>query len=394
MAREFLFFQLEGAYQVPVTCTLAEVWTTAGSGTAGQGIAGFNGFFGRLDGGDSFTMRPRTVPVTVPYGGGFDLPAFTVSDKMVCEGRYSTKLYAGPFSQFLLTWAAQQVNTANYVAGISSTGAGSDIATGWHSTKAPGNLASVSIYHAIQLQPAGTTYKVRAYRGCKVKSWNFSISQDSQVGTLSLELTGAVAHGNQFDSSVDPTLTAVGTAPVYNAPPSASTIPYPATNNLPINPYLFINCGSTGGSGSAGVLEIGTGALTNRTTFQSIGLSCTNRLMTRFWANRFVQFSQFCGRNLTLTAQEFFTNSPDDRTAYEGLSGQSITLTISNGTHSMSFVMNTNNIFTSVEDSLPLADIYTQTLTATSQWDPAYTGAGSGPFQDPALAADFQMAFT
>ena len=146
MAREFLLFQLEGAYQVPVTCTLAEVWTTAGAAPLGQGIAGFNGFFGRLDGGDSFTMRPRTVPVTVPYGGGFDLPAFTVSDKMVCEGRYSTKLYAGPFSQFLLTWAAQQVNTANFVAGISSTGAGSDIATGWHSTEAPGNLASVSIY--------------------------------------------------------------------------------------------------------------------------------------------------------------------------------------------------------------------------------------------------------
>ena len=121
--------------------------------------------------------------------------------------------------------------------------------------------------------------------------------------------------------------------------------------------------------------------MTNRTTFQSIGLSCTNRLMTRFWANRFVQFSQFCGRNLTLTAQEFFTNSPDDRTAYEGLSGQSITLTISNGTHSMSFVMNTNNIFTSVEDSLPLADIYTQTLTATSQWDPAYTGQGRALFR-------------
>jgi len=326
-------------------------------------------------------MRPRIVPVTVPYGGGFAIPAFTVSDKYECVGRYQTKLYAGPFTQFLFQWAAQQVNSAGYVAPAG-------VSAGWSTTEIPGNLASVSCYHAIQLGIAGT-YKVRAYRGVKVRSFNFEISQDSQIGTLSLELVGSVAHGNQFDSSTDPTLTTAGTAPTYTAgPPSGSTIPYPANNNYPINPYLFINTSNTGGSGSSGYLEVGSGALTARTTFESIALSCTNQMMTRFWANRFAQFSQFCGRNMTLTASNFFTNSPDDRTAYEGLTGQSISLSIGNGTHSATFVLNTNNIFTTIEDRLPLADIYTQKLTATSQWDPAFVGT------DPYLSADFQMAFT
>jgi len=380
MAREFLFFQLESAYKTPASCTAAEVWTTTGSGTSGAGVAGFVGFYGRLDGGNGFTMRPRPVPVTVPYGGGLAVPAFTVSDKYVCEGRYSTKLYAGPFSQFLLSWAAQQVNTGGYVGPAGTS-------TGWSTTEIPGNMASVSVYHAIQLSTG--SYKTRVYRGVKVKSWNLAISQDSQVGTLSLDLTGSVAQGNQFDSSTDPTLLTAGSAPTYTAgPPASSSFAYPATNNLPINPFLFINTSNTGGSGSAGYLEIGSGALTARTTFQSVTLSCTNKLMTRFWANRFAQFSQFCGRDLTLSAENFYSNSPDDRTSYEGLTGQSISFSIANGSHSASFVMNTNNIITTIEDSLPLDDIYTQTLTATSQWDPAFSSA------DPALAADFQMSFT
>lgn len=385
MAREFVLFVLEGSYQTPLVPTLAEMWTTTGTGTAGAGVAGFVGFYGRLDGGDGFTMRPRPVPVSVPYGGGEAIDAFTVSDKIVCDGKYTTKLYAGPFTQFLLTWASQQINTGGFV-GPSGT------STGWaYSSGPPGNLASVYIFHAIQL--ASGAYKCRGYPGVRVRGWNLSISQDSQIGTLSMDLTGTYPVGNQWviGNSVDPTLQAFAnpaTAPTFNTTTTPSTFCAPATPNLPINPYLFINASNTGGSGSAGFLQIGSGALTARTQFQSVAMSCTNKLMPRYWANRSVQFSQFCGRSVTLTAQNFLTNVPDDRTAYEGLVGQSISFSLSNGTHSASFVLNTNNIMTTFEDSLPLDDIYTQTLTAKSQWDPAYAQT------DAALAADFQMAFT
>lgn len=380
MAREIIFFQIEGSYKVPVTCTAAEVWSIGGTPTAGFGVAGYGGFFGRLTGGDSFTMRPRSVPVNIPYGGGLAITANTVSDKLVCDGQFTTTLFSGPYSQFLLTWAAQQVNTAGYVAPVGTV-------TGWQSTEAPGNLASVSIYHAIQLQPSGT-YKCRVYRGCKVKSFAFTISQESQIASLTMQLTGSVAQGNAFDSSVDPTLTVIGTAPAYTVPPLASTFPFPSTANLPITPYLFINASNTGGSGSAGELQIGSGAATPRTTFQSVGLSFENVLMTRMWANRFVQFSQFCGRSVKLTAENFYTNVPDDRTAYEALTPQTINFKLGNSVSSVLFTLNAYNILTAFDDSLPLDDIYIQKLTATSQWDPAAAGA------DPYLAADFQMAFT
>ena len=165
MAREWLLFVQESAFGVPVTPGV--VWPT-GSASA---------FYGRLEGGDSFTMRPRPVMVTVPYGGGVNVPAFTVADKIICKGRYTTKLYAGPFSQFLLNWGGQPVNTAKTFP--------------WTTTEIAGNLASVSIYHVVQRSDG--TYKSRAYRGCKVDSMQISSSQDSTLYTLSMEITGAVA---------------------------------------------------------------------------------------------------------------------------------------------------------------------------------------------------------
>src|SRR5208283_41780 len=160
--REYCLFVLEGGavatpYCNPIAPALpANIWNTVTNaanpafvpGTTGTGD--YAGFYARLDGGDSFTMRPRPVPVTVPYGGGFAIPAFTVSDKQVMEGTYKTKLYAGAFTQMLLQLACQQVNSLGYV-GVSG------VSSGWQYGPAAGsagnqcgNLPSVSIFHAIQ----------------------------------------------------------------------------------------------------------------------------------------------------------------------------------------------------------------------------------------------------
>src|SRR5271165_4346422 len=161
MSREFALFVLESSYQTPMTPTQPEMWTVTGTGTSGAGVAGFVGFYARLDGGDSLTMRPRTVPVTVPYGGGVAIPAFTVGDKLEVKGTYKTKWYAGPFGQMLFQWAMQQVNTGGYV-GLSG------VSTGWAYSGGPaGNLPSVTILHAIQ-RPDGT-YKQRMYNGVRVE---------------------------------------------------------------------------------------------------------------------------------------------------------------------------------------------------------------------------------
>ena len=202
----------------------------------------------------------------------------------------------------------------------------------------------------------------------KVKAWNLEISQDSQIGTLSLDLTGAVrratmGHVDRPDADVG------GDGPdLHRGPARGQRVrpprdEQPADQPLPVHQRL-----EHGRVGRRGFLDMGFGRW--RARHVPVGRAVVRQqLRDRFWANRFVQFSQFCGRDLKLTAQNFYSNSPDDRTTFEGLTAQSISFSIGNGTHSVTFVMNTNNILTSVEDHLPLDDVYTQTLTATSQYD-------------------------
>lgn len=374
MAREFLLFVLESAYGTPMTPTLAEMWTTSGSGTAGVGVGGFVGFYGRLDDGNAFTMRPRPVMVEVPYGGGLAIPAFTVADKYVIEGSYKTKLYAGPFSQFLLQWAAQQINSHNIVAGAG-------VSTGWAHSDAPGNLPSVYCLHAIQRSDG--SYKCRGYPGVKVKSFALDISEGSTVGTITMQLVGSAVVGNPWTigNSVDPTLqtfASPATPPAWNTTTTPSTFCPPATANLPINPYVFVN--------ASGGLTIGT---PTRSTFQSINLAVNNTIATRFWANRYVQFAQFTGRKVTLSAQQFYVNmSPEDRLEYETLVTQTVTVVLTGASHSLTVTLNTANVINSLEDALPLADIYTQNINLTNQWDTTVTQT------DPALACDLSLSFT
>jgi hypothetical protein len=396
MSREYCMFLLEGGdgttapYCNPIVpAATSNIWTTAATtGLPGtDGGSNYAAFYARLDGGDSFTMRPRPVTVSVPYGGGSAISAFTVSDKMVLEGTYKTKLYAGAFTQMLLQLACQQVNSGGWVGG-------SGVVAGWQYGKSStntgnqcGNLPSVSIFHAIQKSDG--TYKHRLYRGVRVKSWNFTLSENSTIGDLTLQLTGAYPSGNAYTylNSVDPTaITFDGSlhCPTIGATSVASTWCAPTTACLPVTPWLFTNLGSPGSV----TIGDGTGAGTARTEFQSISISGTNQLMTRFWANRYVQVSQLCGREVTVSLQSRYTGSPDDRGSYEAVTPQLATIVLSDGTHAVTFTMNKANIMKTLEDSLPLADIYTQSMTLTSQFDAGATQT------DYALLPDFAVTFT
>jgi len=257
------------------------------------------------------------------------IDAFRVSDKIECKGKLVTKLYAGPLSQFLLQWAAQQINTGQ--------------TSPWTTTEPAGDLASVAIYHAIARSDG--SIKRRVYLGCKVDGWDVEVSEDGTIATLSMDLSASTPQGNQFDSSTDPT---------------GTTFPAPTDNpnQMPINPYVFVH--------ASGGLTIGSA----RTQFQSIKLSVKNQIARRFWANRFVNLMRFVGRSTTLQAVNFYAPSPDDRTAYEGLTAETTTYALNNGTHSVTFTLNTASVISQFEDQLPLNDLYTQTMTVANQWDP------------------------
>lgn len=394
MSREIALFVLEGGATATPFCTpvapaaTTNIWTTAATtgvpGTTGTGD--YAAFYARLDGDNSLTLRPRAVTVSVPYGGGFAIDAFTVSDKQEVVGTYRTKFYAGAFGQFLLQWAAMQVNSLGYV----SLGTVSGKWQYGNAGVAAGNLPSVSIFHAIQRSDG--TYKHRLYYGVRVTSWNFTLSEGSTIGDLTLGLTGAYAAGNSFTylNYTDPTFQTFAvpaTVPVFNTGVTASTWCAPSTQNYPITPWLFLNTSSTGGTGANGSVTIGATPGTARTAFQSISMNSTNQLMRRWWANRYVQVSQFVGRKLNVSIQSYYQPTPDDRTQYESIAPQLVTIVLGDGTHSFTFTMNANNIITSLEDDLKLADIYTQSMGLVSQFDAGFTQV------DQALAADFQLAF-
>lgn len=318
--REFLMVVEESAYKTPVATPV--VWTTA----TAYGLANASAYYVRLDGGNAFTMRPRPVQVEVPYGGGLAVGQSRVSDKLECKGRLQMKLSVAQ-APFWLSWAAQRVGTG----------------TPWTTTEPAGDLASCAIYHAVQHSDG--TFKRRVYLGCKVDGWGFSIGEDSTVGTLHLDLSGSTPQGNQFDASVDPT---------------ATTFPSPADDNLPSDWYVWIH--------SAGQLTI---AGTARSAIASLDVEVKNTLARSYYNSRFLQLLRFVGRKSTVASKLIYAPTPDDRTAYEGLTPGAVSIGLNNGTHGFTIGLNGQNVMDPFEDDLPLDNLYWQSHTDNNLWDNA-----------------------
>jgi hypothetical protein len=323
--REYLMIVQESAYKTPVTTPV--VWN---QGTT-YGLTNASALYVRLDGGNAFTMRPRPVQVSVPYGGGIAIEAFRVSDKAELKGALNVKLCVGQ-APFLLSWAGQRINTAQTAP--------------WVTTEPAGDLASCSIYHAI-VRSDGSV-KRRVYLGCKVDSWGLSVSEDSTVSTLSLQISGSTPQGNQFDSSTDPTNT---------------TFPSPADNAFPIDPYVFLHLGGTSFVTYGGAV---------RTRFTELTINSANILARRFYANRYIQLLRFVGRKTTVaTKLEYPLAAQDDRTNYEGTLSEACSIELGNGTHSVTFGLNGQNVLGPLEDDLALSDIYFQSSTSNNMYDSA-----------------------
>ena len=209
MAREFLMIVTESAYKVPTATPT--IWTTSTS----YGLSHYQGAYIRLDGGNAFTMRPRpSGTVTVPYGGGFAVPAYMTSDKQECVGQLTLKLTVG-LAPLLLSWA-----------GVRISGSGT---APWTTSIIDGDLPSCAVYHAVT-RGADNTIKRRVYLGTKVSSWALTVSESSTIATLTLNLVASTPQGNTFDSSPDPSS---GTFP---APPTTTWPSIPSCSCMRVGP--------------------------------------------------------------------------------------------------------------------------------------------------------------
>jgi hypothetical protein len=322
--REFLMIVEESAYMTPVTTPV--VWDT---GTT-YGLANASAYYIRLDGGNAFAMRSRPMgAVTVPYGGGFDVPAYTVADKQECRGQLTCKLSVSQ-APFLLSWLGTRVSGGT---------------APWTTSIPNGDLASCSIYHGIT-RPDGSI-KRRVYLGAKCDSGTLTVTEGSTVATLQLNLSASTPQGNQFDSSIDPT---------------AVIFPSPADNAFAVDPFVFLHAGGASYITYAGAL---------RTQFTDLTLTITNELARRWYANRFVQTLTFVGRKTTAALKLLYPLAgQDDRSIYEALSSQTCSIKLNNGTHGFTINMEAQNYLTPFEDDLALNDLYFQSSTSNNQWDP------------------------
>jgi hypothetical protein len=261
----------------------------------------------------------------IAYGGGVATNAITGSDQAECTGQLTTKFY-GSQAVFLSNWFAQPVNSGQ--------------TSPWTTTEPAGDLASCSVYHAVQRSDG--TYKRVRFAGVKVYSWKIDCSRESKVASLTLGLRGQKWVGNDYESSSDP---------------NSTEFPAPTDAQLPSDPFRFIDL--------AGNFTIGA----SRTQFSSVSLSCTNTMDARWFENRFLSVCRFLGRKTTLDASLFYKPSPDDLSDYQNVAAKSVGVAFNNGTNSLTVDFNDANYFRKITKKLDVDKVYEIPVNITNNWD-------------------------
>jgi hypothetical protein len=288
--------------------------------------AGVDSIYIRLEAGNRFTLRPKRPIVQIPYGGGISTPDYPISDAYDLAGSLTTIL---TYSQalFLSSWMATPIN-----AGQTSP---------WVTTEPAGDLASCSVYH--MKARSDYTFNRKRYAGTKVKSWKLDVSAETRYAMLALDLVAQKHVGNAADASSDPL------AAEFAAPTAAS---------FPRDPLLYSH--STGGFLVAG---------SPYSDYASLGLSVENVLSAKRYETQFLSLCRYRGRKSVLNFKSLYKTSPDQRTLYEALTAQAVSLAFTSGANSVTFSYNGNNVRDGVEDDLDLAQLYEESTTIQNYID-------------------------
>jgi hypothetical protein len=298
-------------------------------GTAATAVRGTNQIVIRLPGSNQQTMRANPVVQNVPYGGGFSVIKDTVSDKTELKGTITTPLFYTQ-AAFLLGWACQRINSGQ--------------TSPWTTTEPATQFASCTLDHAIMYDDNGTFVRKR-YTGVKVDGFKIEISDESQYAMLTLDVIAGDYAGNTYDSSSDP---------------SSMTAPVPSDSDFPTDFVLWIhsNAGFTLGGGT-------------RAEYTSLALSGQNQSDVRYYANRFVQVIRSFGSMYSIDADLTLISSPDDRATYQTLGALTSELVFTNGTHTITLDLKTNNRIKGLTDDTQLGKIYGRKLSLENRYDSA-----------------------
>lgn len=314
-AREFAMIVKESSYGVPMASP----------------TLGTDSFVLRLSGANAFTMQQTPVKGNIPYGGGYTTPACRYSGQVSHTGALQGELYAGAFAKFLCDWAFTQINTGR--------------TTPWTTTDAsyvmpPTDLASVSIYHAYQLNDG--TYRRRRHRGVKVVSGSITATAQDQAAKFNFNLQGQGDDKNAAGSVADP---------------DATEFPAPADTDYPCGPYLFTH--------TAGNFKIAS----VRTQYNSLAINFTNAMAPNWFEGKYASLVKFCGRDVKANVNLYLKASPDDEASYKALTSLDTELTFDNGVSWLKFDFGANNAWDALPRDLPINNVYSWNGVLQNYWD-------------------------
>ncbi len=267
----------------------------------------------RLDTADSFKIMTTPEFWTIMSGSGFAVPALVGTETTGLAATLSTPLCYSQAS-LLLGWAMTRINAGQTLPYVT--------------TEIAGDLASSTCDFA--WTNVDGTIRRKRFLGCKIATMGLTGSRDSQVMRLTLGILGSTPQGNSFDASSDP---------------DSTEFPEPADSVFPTDPVLFEH--------ARGGLTLGNAA---RSNFQSLSLSIQNKCKAYFDESRFANLIRMNGRNTTLSGNSRLKASPDERATYEANTNfpTATTLVFTNGTNTITFVLNAKNYYTTIDESLPL----------------------------------------
>ena len=173
------------------------------------------------------------------------------------------------------------------------------------------------------------------------------------MGTFTL--VGSTPQGNSFDGSVDPTST---------------VFPEPALTAYPSDVVLFQHL--------KGYVSIGG---TSRSNFENWEFSAHGTLNAYFDESRFANSIRLGGRRITASTRMRNKSNVDDRTTYESATVQAASLEWTNGVHSITLGMNTQNYIRPYKEDLPLDH-------------EVYNNMGISSLLDQTAGNDLALAFT
>ncbi len=299
--------------------------------------AGVDAIYIRLIDGNSFTGYAKPIIEKIPYGGGLATMADAVSDHYEAKAQLKTKLYPTQ-ALLLLGWLMTRINAGQ--------------TTPWVTTEPPYDLASCTVYHAVRNSDG--SYRRKAYKGVKCAGGTIEVSRQSTTAMLTLDLVACQCQGNQFDSTLDPGLTA---------------FPLPVETDYPTGPYTF--------KSTAGGLTIGS----VRVGYDTLSLRIQNALDGRWFETSYLQINQFCGRQTSLSTQLYLKATPDDRVTYEAITtatAASLVFASAVGSQTCTITLNGKNVIDDLPYNLPLDSAYMLNMELGNLWDPSgASGAGA-----------------